>query len=163
MMKQTLRSLWLPLPVLLLLAGCSTGSNPSDEAYMRRAAVPVITGAAAASPEEAAERAKRQAALGVTYAAPTPGAKTQPAQPWSVARPVYPPAARAAGKEGRVLVAIVISRDGEVTAAKVIEATDPIFAEPALAAVKQWKFNPGMVNGHPVNMSSTVPVVFSLK
>jgi len=39
-------------------------------------------------------------------------------------------------------------------------STDPIFEGPALAAIKQWKFEPGKRKGEPVRFRMRVPITF---
>lgn len=61
---------------------------------------------------------------------------------------------------GTVYVIFIVNKRGRVERAKVQRASDPIFAEPALAAVKQWKFEPGRRNGEPVRFRMRVPITF---
>ena len=65
--------------------------------------------------------------------------------------PQYPERALQRGVEGRVLIEFTISRSGSVKDAKVI-AFEPskIFNKAALKAVRQWKYNPKVVNGKAV-------------
>jgi len=65
--------------------------------------------------------------------------------------PQYPERALQRGIEGRVLIEFTISKSGSVKDAKVV-AYEPskIFNKAALKAVKQWKYNPKIVNGKPV-------------
>ncbi|HEB89257.1 MAG TPA: energy transducer TonB [Deltaproteobacteria bacterium] len=65
--------------------------------------------------------------------------------------PQYPERAAQRGIEGRVLVEFTISKSGSVKDAKVI-AYEPskIFNKAALKAVSQWKYNPKIENGKPV-------------
>jgi protein TonB len=39
-------------------------------------------------------------------------------------------------------------------------SSDPVFEAPSLAAVKQWKFEPGKRNGKPVRFRMRVPITF---
>ncbi len=65
--------------------------------------------------------------------------------------PQYPERALQRGIEGRVLIEFTISKAGTVKDAKVV-AYEPstIFNKAALKAVSQWKYNPKIVNGKPV-------------
>ncbi|MEE8166895.1 MAG: TonB family protein [Myxococcota bacterium] len=65
--------------------------------------------------------------------------------------PQYPERAMQRGIEGRVLVEFTISKSGSVKDARVI-AYEPskIFNKAALKAVRQWKYNPKIENGKPV-------------
>jgi len=65
--------------------------------------------------------------------------------------PQYPERALQRGIEGRVLIEFTISRSGSVKDPKVIAAEpNSIFNKAALKAVKQWKYNPKIVNGKAV-------------
>ena len=65
--------------------------------------------------------------------------------------PQYPERAAQRGIEGRVLVEFTISKSGSVKDAKVI-AYEPsqIFNKAAIKAILQWKYNPKIENGEPV-------------
>ncbi len=77
--------------------------------------------------------------------------------------PVYPPAMRAAGREGVVPVEAVIGVDGLVHSSRVLSSqVHPDFAMAALDAVRQWRFAPTLLNGDPVEVRITVSVEFSL-
>lgn len=76
--------------------------------------------------------------------------------------PQYPYALRSKGVQGEAVVECVVTAQGEVTGVTVIRCTDPLFGEAAVAAVSQWKFNPGMKGGVPVATRMQVPIAFSL-
>ena len=65
--------------------------------------------------------------------------------------PQYPERALQRKIEGRVLVEFTISKSGAVKDAKVIAAEpNNIFNKAAIKAVLQWKYNPKILNGKPV-------------
>jgi protein TonB len=69
-----------------------------------------------------------------------------------------------AGVEGMVNIEAVIGRDGSVTAARVTSAQiHPDLASAALTAVRQWKFEPTLLNGAPVEVVMNVAVSFTLE
>jgi TonB family protein len=76
--------------------------------------------------------------------------------------PVFPEEARVQGLRGIVIVEIVIGTDGSVESADIVRSVPP-FDEPALEAVRQWKYEPTNVDGQPVRVRLTVPITFSLK
>lgn len=76
--------------------------------------------------------------------------------------PFYPAEARMRGNEGQVLVGFTVDVDGSVTAPYVIECTDNVFAQPAVAAVAKWRFMPGRLHGRAVRFRMAVPIVFRL-
>jgi TonB family protein len=78
-------------------------------------------------------------------------------------RPVYPTTMRDAGREGVVPIEAIISRDGSVISVRVVSAqVHPDFATAAVDAVRQWRFDPTLLNGAPVEVVMTVSVQFSL-
>jgi TonB family protein len=85
------------------------------------------------------------------------------APPLLVARvaPEYPAAAKAARVEGIVIVGMVIGRDGAIREAW-IERSIPLLDEAALAAVRQWKYQPTLLNGEPWEVRMTATVNFTL-
>jgi TonB family protein len=77
--------------------------------------------------------------------------------------PVYPASMREAGREGVVPIEAVIGRDGAVHSVRVLSANiHPDFAVAAADAVRQWRFQPTLLNGVPVEVTMTVTVKFSL-
>jgi periplasmic protein TonB len=77
-------------------------------------------------------------------------------------RPVYPEVARQARVEGVVIIEAVIGPTGDVQSARVLRS-QPLLDEAALAAVRQWKFTPTLLNGVPVPVVMTVTVNFRLQ
>lgn len=75
--------------------------------------------------------------------------------------PVYPPSAEEAGEEGVVLVLVVVGADGMVSHAEPMQGPGALRGS-AVAAVKQWRFRPGLVDGNPVPTRMMVPVRFKL-
>lgn len=75
--------------------------------------------------------------------------------------PFYPPQAQAAKVQGVVIIDATIDREGSVSDARVLKSI-PLLDEPALAAVRQWKFTPTIVNGVPVPVIMAVTVKFSI-
>lgn len=76
--------------------------------------------------------------------------------------PVYPPDAVAARITGVVTIEAVIDADGNVTSARVLKGV-PMLDDAALAAVRQWKYTPTVVDGMPVSVIMTVTSTFSLR
>jgi protein TonB len=75
--------------------------------------------------------------------------------------PRYPPAAQAAGVQGVVIIEATIDAAGSVTDAKVIRSVD-VIDQAALDAVRQWEFEPTLMNGQPVPIIMSVVVNFVL-
>jgi protein TonB len=77
-------------------------------------------------------------------------------------RPDYPEAARRARLEGRVILNLVIGRDGEVEAVEVVSGT-VLFRKAAVEAARRWRYRPAMQAGSPVRISMLVHVEFKLR
>jgi TonB family protein len=75
--------------------------------------------------------------------------------------PVYPPLARQARIQGTVVLKIVINKDGDVRDVQLFSG-HPMLAPAAIAAVKQWKYQPYTQGGEVVEVSTTVRVNFTL-
>jgi TonB family protein len=73
--------------------------------------------------------------------------------------PRLPPEARAAGIQGPVIVEVIIDEQGAVTGARVIRSV-PMLDEPALTAVRAWRFQPTVVNGRAVPVRVSLVVNF---
>ena len=69
---------------------------------------------------------------------------------------VYPAELTANVLEGRVKVSCHINTRGQVVSAEVVESNHPAFSEPALAAVRQWKFDPAVKDRHIVESTEIV-------
>ena len=76
--------------------------------------------------------------------------------------PVYPEAARKAGVQGIVLIEAKINEKGDVVAVKVLKSI-PELDQAAIDAVKQWKYEPVIVEGKAVGVVFTVTIKFALK
>jgi TonB family protein len=76
-------------------------------------------------------------------------------------RPVYPPIAKAANVTGVVILETRIGVDGGVEDARVLRSI-PLLDEAALDAVKQWKFQPTLLNGQPVPIVMITTINFTL-
>jgi TonB family protein len=72
----------------------------------------------------------------------------------------YPEDAKTAGIKGAVQTEIVIDETGAVVDAQVLKSV-PLLDEAAIAAVKEWRFTPKIVNGRPVPVKMTVTVNFA--
>ena len=75
--------------------------------------------------------------------------------------PEYPEAARQQNIQGAVVLEIHIGADGSVREVSVVSGS-PLLAQASTEAVKQWKFKPRVVNGHPAEMQTRVTFDFRL-
>src|SRR5512135_2124046 len=76
-------------------------------------------------------------------------------------QPVYPQEALAQGIRGIVILEIILDKQGKVESTAVVRSV-PGLDEAAVAAARQWEYTPTKVDGKPVRVRITVPVVFSL-
>jgi TonB family protein len=76
--------------------------------------------------------------------------------------PVYPQDAKDNRISGTVVLQAVIGTDGGVHDLQVISAPWPSLAASALWAVSHWEYRPYLLNGDPVEVETTVNVVFTL-
>jgi TonB family protein len=78
-------------------------------------------------------------------------------------KPDYPESARAKGIQGVVLLQAVISKEGVPLSLKVISSPDPALSQAALDAVQEWRYEPTLLNGQPIEVVTTVAVRFHLE
>jgi protein TonB len=76
--------------------------------------------------------------------------------------PVYPPLGKAMRLEGVVELAATISKTGTIENLRAVSGS-PILQRSALDAVKTWRYRPYRLNGEPVEVETTVNVVFVLE
>jgi len=75
--------------------------------------------------------------------------------------PVFPPLARQIRKSGKVELHAVIANDGTIQSLEVIRG-DAMFLESAIAAVSQWRYEPTLLNGQPVEVDTFITVIYTL-
>jgi periplasmic protein TonB len=76
-------------------------------------------------------------------------------------QPRYPAIALAIHLAGTVYLRAIIATDGTVRQLEVISG-NPILANPALQAVRQWRYQPTRLNGEPVEVETLITVNFIL-
>ncbi|MGB9337472.1 MAG: energy transducer TonB [Candidatus Acidiferrales bacterium] len=75
--------------------------------------------------------------------------------------PVYPQIAKTAHVQGTVILRAIISKDGTVQELQYISGP-ALLMRSAMDAVRQWKYQPTLLNGEPVEVDTTISVVFTL-
>lgn len=75
--------------------------------------------------------------------------------------PDYPLEAKLVRLEGTVVLHAIIDRSGEVSQVNAVSGP-PLLESAAVDAVKQWQYRPYSMNGQPVDVETTVEVVFAL-
>jgi TonB family protein len=76
--------------------------------------------------------------------------------------PQYPAAAKQQGIQGAVQLMAVISAEGDVLSLNVLESPSELLSESALTAVRQWKYEPTLLNGKPVEVATQITVNYTL-
>jgi TonB family protein len=74
--------------------------------------------------------------------------------------PVYPAIAKSAQVQGDVVIEATIDETGKVADARVVKSV-PMLDQAALDAVRQWQYQPSLLNGVPTPVVMTVTVKFT--
>ena len=77
----------------------------------------------------------------------------------SLPKPAYPPIARAAHASGTVVVQVLIDEEGNVAAAQALSG-HPLLQAVSVAAARQAKFSPTMLEGEPVKVAGVIQYNF---
>lgn len=75
--------------------------------------------------------------------------------------PVYPALPRQMRREGRVELHAIIAADGTIQSLQAVGG-DAMFYMSALEAVRQWEYQPTILNGQPVQIETTITVIYRL-
>ena len=76
--------------------------------------------------------------------------------------PIYPAIAKQARIQGQVVLQAIIAKDGTVQQLKMLSTTSPLLVQNALDAVKQWVYQPTLLNNEPVEVITEITVNFTL-
>lgn len=141
------------------------------------------------TPRPVIAMSSEQAAPSPTFSAPAPSltppaaaAPATPPQPAVTAAPVpvtaahfdaaylqnmerkYPPLSRRLGEEGKVLLRVLVSKDGHPAAVNVEKSSNfERLDEAARQAVASWRFTPAKRGDEAIEASIIVPIVFRLE
>ena len=78
-------------------------------------------------------------------------------------KPVFPEDLQQLGVQGTVVIRAIISTEGTVLNPQAISANvNPRLAQAALDAVRQWAYEPTLLNGQPVEVATTITIDFQL-
>lgn len=75
--------------------------------------------------------------------------------------PIYPAIAKTAHVSGTVILHAIIGKDGTIQDLTYMTGP-PLLMRNAMDAVRQWRYKPTLLNGEPVEVDTTISVVFSL-
>ncbi len=76
-------------------------------------------------------------------------------------QPIYPVLAQQTRTQGDVVLHAIIDKDGRVSELQVISG-HPLLVKSAMDAVSQWRYQPTLLNGQPVEVDTTITVTFVL-
>jgi periplasmic protein TonB len=91
----------------------------------------------------------------------TVGGNVQAARLVNKVQPLYPPLARQTRISGTVKLHAIIGKDGTVQRLEV-QSGHPLLVQAAQDAVRQWRYQPTLLNGEPVEVDTEIDVIFSL-
>ena len=91
----------------------------------------------------------------------TVGGNVQAARLVNRVQPIYPPLARQTRISGTVKLHAIIGKNGAVEQLQVVSG-HPLLVQSALDAVRQWRYQPTLLNGDPVEVDTEIDVIFSL-
>jgi protein TonB len=110
---------------------------------------------------ETARKAKAAAARSAKTVAPLRvGGQVRPPIRIKEVPPVYPAIAKSAQVQGDVVIEATIDEGGKVADARVVKSV-PMLDQAALDAVRQWEYQPSLLNGVPTPVIMTVTVKFT--
>jgi len=76
-------------------------------------------------------------------------------------QPLYPAIAKAAHVSGTVVLSATISKTGTIEHLQAVSGS-PMLVNAAIAAVSQWRYRPYLLSGEPVEVDTTINVIFNL-
>jgi protein TonB len=91
------------------------------------------------------------------------GGQLQPPTLVRRVEPTYPHMAVRAHLQGVVILEAIVDEEGTVKEVKVLRSVNPLLDREALAAVRQWRYVPVVLNGTPVPFVLSVSLSFTLQ
>jgi protein TonB len=76
--------------------------------------------------------------------------------------PIYPDEARSNHISGTVLLMATIGRDGTIHDLSVVLSPSALLSQSAMQAVSHWVYKPYLLNGEPVEVDTTINVIYAL-
>ncbi len=77
--------------------------------------------------------------------------------------PLYTKNAFDRGIEGRVVLKVIIRKDGSIGPVRVDQSLDEELDEAAAEAIRKWQFDPATVKGEPINVLTNIEVDFIIQ
>jgi protein TonB len=125
------------------------------------AEIPIYRGALLANPPAAPNTTIAPIAPAVPAAPISVPSDVQAAKLIRKVIPVYPQMARVTRTQGTVRITGTIGKDGAIARLQLVSG-HPLLVQAALEAVKQWTYQPTLLNGQPVEVITTIDVMFRL-
>ena len=113
------------------------------------ATAPEFTPSTQAKPEEAPKRVEIGSGLAQGFLV-------------KQAKPIYPQVDKQNRVSGKVVLEALIGQDGHVHELSVVEGPSSTIIAAAMVAVSQWEYKPYMLNGEPLEVHTTINVIFNL-
>ena len=160
------------VPVAALLAAACAGNQKQDtaeggamdEVAVVGYAVDSVEKQPAANMDVTAENLIQGEVYDMVEVAPQFPGGTKELMAWLGKNIRYPVAAQEAGKQGRVVLQFVITKEGKVADIKIMRGVSPELDEEAVRVVKAMPaWTPGKQDGQAVNVRYTLPVTFKLQ
>lgn len=129
-----------------------------------------LGGEAPPAGDQGTQTSPGQSTEGAQSAVPTPkwtptrirvGANVQAASLIHKVDPEYPESAKQAHISGTVVLHAIIGKDGSVLSLDYVSGP-PELTKASIDAVKQWRYKPTKLNGDPIEVDTTISVVFTL-
>ncbi len=134
------------------------GSIGQADAPLSRAVARILTDVPAVAPPEPPRTPEAKPLPAIRRI--TVGGQVQAAKLIDRAIPVYPVLARQARISGVVKLAAVIGVDGAIRDLRLVSG-HPLLVPAAMAAVRQWRYQPTTLNGDPVEVDTVIDVNFT--
>lgn len=80
----------------------------------------------------------------------------------SGANPTYPKEARAKRIQGTVELQAIIGKDGGIRDLQVLNSPNKVLSDSSLTTVRTWRYHPYLINGEPVEVKTTIKVIYKL-
>jgi TonB family protein len=89
------------------------------------------------------------------------GGNVQSAKMIKQVAPIYPEKAKSAHVQGTVILHVIIAKDGSVQEIQYVSGP-ALLMRAAMEGVRQWVYAPTLLNGEPVEVDTTISVIFTL-
>lgn len=131
-------------------------SNATAPVFLRLGVVRETIDISASSPRGVTPQAAVNRAIRV-------GGRVQPVKLAVMPRVPYPEQAKAGAIQGTVTFHATIEKDGSIASLFPATDADPLLAQAAAETVRNWRYQPAMLNGQPVATEAVISINFRLQ